>query len=185
MRRIIILAVVLALSVTLPLSGALAVPVAAQDSTPEAGAPAVTQTELAPGVIAEVFAGVPSARAPGQTVYLVRLSFEPGSEAAAHGHPGTTVLAIDSGTLGFTLQQGTVHVVRGAGTGATEAEVVSEAGAEISLNPGDAIYYEDDVIHSVRNAGDEPASVLATLVLEAGQPLLLPAEMEMAATPTP
>ncbi|HET7092442.1 MAG TPA: hypothetical protein VFI22_03165, partial [Thermomicrobiales bacterium] len=41
---------------------------AAQSATP--GPIAVTQ--LAPGVTAEVFAGVPSQRAAGQTVYLAR-----------------------------------------------------------------------------------------------------------------
>ena len=53
------------------------------------------------------------------------------------------------------------------------------------LKPGDAIYYEDDVVHTARGAGDAPAVVLGTFVLTTGQPLLMPAGMTMSATPTP
>ena len=67
---------------------------------------------------------------------------------------------------------------------------MTEPGTEVLLNPGDAIHYEDDVVHTARNAGDGPVVLLSTLVLEAGQPLLMPAGtpmagMEMEATPTP
>jgi quercetin dioxygenase-like cupin family protein len=55
----------------------------------------------------------------------------------------------------------------------------------VILKPGDAIYYEDDVVHTARGAGDQPAIVLGTLVLTTGQPLLMPAGMAMGATPTP
>ena len=51
------------------------------------------------------------------------------------------------------------------------------------LEPGDAIFYEDDVVHTARGAGDEEAVVLGTLVLTTGEPLLMPADMEMGGTP--
>ena len=60
---------------------------AAQDASPPAG---IAPMELAPGVIAEVFAGVPTARAAGQTLYLTRFTFQPGAEIFPHSHPGTT-----------------------------------------------------------------------------------------------
>jgi quercetin dioxygenase-like cupin family protein len=157
-------------------------PGAAQDASPAAG------VALAPGVVAEVFAGAPSDRAPGQTVYLARFTFQPGSEIFPHSHPGTVLLTVDQGTFGWTLLEGTAQVVRGAVAGATgPTEEVTESGTEVLLNPGDAIFYEDDVVHSARGAGDQPAVVLGTLVLESGQPLLMPAEamagMGMEATP--
>jgi quercetin dioxygenase-like cupin family protein len=184
MRRII---VVLSAVFALTLLGALAPRLAAQESTPMAESPALAQIELAPGVLAEIFAAAPSARAEGQTVYLARFTFEPGSEIYPHGHPGTTVLGVDSGTLGWTLLEGTAHVVRGAGTGGTEVEDVTEPGTEVTLNPGDAIHYEDDVVHTARAAGDEPAIVMGTFVLETGADLIMPADMEMdtGATPAP
>src|SRR5690242_6214316 len=85
----------------------------AQDATPDGGP--ITLTQLAPGVTAEVVAAAPSANAPGKTVYVARFVFQPGAEIFPHGHPGTTVLGVVSGTFGWTLQQGVAHVIRGAG----------------------------------------------------------------------
>jgi quercetin dioxygenase-like cupin family protein len=185
MRRTVTLLVIVALAGLLALFGKATPRLAAQEASPMAGAPAIAPIELAPGVTAEVVAAAPSARAEGQTVYLARFTFAPGSEIFPHSHPGTTVLGVVSGSFGWTLQEGTAHVVRGAGSGATEVEDVTEPGADVILEPGDAIFYEDDVVHTARGAGDEPAIVLGTLVLETGQPLIMPAGMDMGATPTP
>lgn len=163
-------------------------PLAAQDATPAVETAAITVAELAPGVTAEVFAGVPSERAPGQTQYLARFVFQPGAEIFPHSHPGTTVLGVASGEFGWTLLAGTAHVVRGAAAGATgPTEDLIEPGTEVVLQAGDAIYYEDDVVHTARGAGDEPAVVLGTLLLTSGEALLMPADMDMgtpAASPT-
>jgi quercetin dioxygenase-like cupin family protein len=178
MRRFIVPALVLAIVSAFAFTPRLA----AQDATPPAG------IELAPGVFAEVLSGVPSARAEGQTLYLARFTFLPGGEIFPHGHPGTIDLSVDSGRFGWTLVEGTAYVIRGAASGATgPAETVSEPGTEVILEPGDAIYYEDDVIHTARGAGDEPAIVLATLLLTEGEPLLMPMDQmaAMEATPAP
>jgi quercetin dioxygenase-like cupin family protein len=84
------------------------------------------------------------------------------------------------------LLEGAAHVVRGAAAGATgPAEDVTEPGTEVILEPGDAIFYEDDVVHTARGAGDEETVVFGTLVLTSGEALLMPADMEMDATPAP
>ena len=171
----------LALVALVALAGIFAPGLAAQEATP---GPA-TVMELAPGVTAEVFAAAPSGRAPGQTVYLARFVFEPGAEIFPHSHPGTTVLGIVSGDLGWTLVKGTAHVVRGAAAGATgPTEDLTEPGTEVILEPGDEIIYEDDVVHTARGAGDEETVLWGTFVLTTGEPLLMPANMDMSATPT-
>ena len=148
----------------------------AQDATPGPNG-AIAAAELAPGVTAEVFVGAPSARAEGQSVYLARFVFQAGAEIFPHSHPGTTVLGVAEGSFGWTLMHGTAHVVRGAASGSpTGTEDLTDAGADVVLEPGDAIYYEDDVVHTARGAGDTAAVVLGTLVLTSGEPLLMPAE---------
>lgn len=143
----------------------------AQEATPEDGAIAVI--DLAPGVTAEVFSGVPTDLAPGQTLYTARFVFQPGGEIPPHGHPGTTSVVVESGTLGWTLVDGTAHVIRGAASGEpTGTEDLTDPGTEVTLAPGDAIYYEDDVAHTARGAGDEPTVVWASLLLATGEPLL-------------
>jgi quercetin dioxygenase-like cupin family protein len=176
--RIPILAIV-----ALALSGLFAPGLTAQEATPGAGGP-VTSIELAPGFVAQVLAGVPSDRAPGQTVYLARFIIQPGAAIFPHSHPGTTLLSVESGALGWTLVQGTAHVVRGAAAGATGPTVdLTEPGTDVILQPGDAIFYEDDGVHTARGAGDDETVVLGTLVLTSGQPLLMPTGMNMTATP--
>lgn len=157
-------------------SAVLVHPVAARQATPDATGTGIDVLELAPGVTAEIFAGAPSDRAPDQTVYLARFTFQPGAEIFLHGHPGTTILGVASGSFGWTLDQGTAFVLRGAAVGSTAPpEVVSAPGTDIVLEPGDAIWYEDDVMHTARGASDEATVVLGTFVLTAGEPLILPA----------
>ena len=79
MRRSIVLPSALVLVFGFALTGIFAPRLAAQDATP---APAVTQVELTPGFIAEVFTSAPSDRASGQTVYIARFTIEPGSDIA-------------------------------------------------------------------------------------------------------
>jgi quercetin dioxygenase-like cupin family protein len=184
MRPSLLRTSLLALGLALTLGSGIPSRVAAQEATPGA----ITAIELAPGVIAEVYAGAPSARAEGQTVYLARFVFQPGAEIFPHNHPGTVVLGVQSGTFGWTLLEGSAHVVRRAAAGATgPSEEITEPGTEVILEPGDAIFYEDDVVHTARGAGEEQAVVLGTLVLTTGEPLLMPADemAAMAATPAP
>jgi len=170
----------LALTALVALAGVFAPGLAAQEATPGP----IAAMELAPGVTAEVFGATPSDRAPGQRVYLARFVFQPGAELFPHSHPGTTLLGVQSGSLGWTLLAGTAHVMRGAAAGATgPAEDLTEPGTDVTLEPGDAITYEDDVVHTARGAGDEETVVLGTFVLTSGEPLLMPANMDMSATP--
>src|SRR5215211_1864694 len=71
----------------------------AQESTPPSDAP-IAVLELAPGVTAQVFGAAPSAAAPGKTLYVASFTFQPGAEIFPHNHPGTTLLAVESGSFG-------------------------------------------------------------------------------------
>jgi hypothetical protein len=98
-----------------------------------------------------------------------------------HSHPGTTVLGVLSGSFGWTLKAGTAHVIRGAGAGAAgPAEDLTKPGTDVILKPGDAIFYESDVVHTARGDGNTAAVILGSLVLKAGvPPLLMPSDMKM------
>ena len=148
----------------------------AQEATPAAD-DAIAAIEPFPGVTAEVFGAVDSVRSPGNTMYAVRFTFQPGAEALPHGHPGTVLVGVASGTLGWKLVAGTAHVVRGAASGSPAApEDLTEPNTEVTLEVGDAIFYEDDVIHTARGAGDEPTVAMVSFLLTTGEPLLMLAE---------
>ncbi len=145
------------------------------EGAPNAGP--ISLTVLAPGVTAEVLAAAPSVLAPGQTVYVARFVFQPGASIFPHSHPGTTVLGVASGSFGWTLKAGKAHVIRGAGAGATgPVEDLTKPGTDVILKPGDAIFYESDVVHTARGAGDKEAVVMGSMVLKAGAPLLMKME---------
>jgi quercetin dioxygenase-like cupin family protein len=159
---------------------------AAQESTPTAApnftvgqlAPIGERFELLPGVDLQLLNEGGAAAAPGQNVVLYRVIFR-GGEVPSHIHPGTTVLTVESGTLSWVLQAGTVAVTR---PGAAPEEV-TEVGTELVLNPGKGLSYNADVVHTARAAGDEPASVLVASLWETGQAAFTLADER--GTPTP
>lgn len=114
------------------------------------------------GVTTEVLGqSLPSA-APGQALWLLRVTFAPGAAAAPHTHPGTTIYHLDSGTLTFALVDGSATLHRATGTEATPAPEEIGLDEEIVLNPGDWISYEGDAVQIERNDGAEPAVILIT-----------------------
>ena len=119
--------------------------------------------------------------AEGQALVLARIVFGPGGSIDPHTHPGTLVVSVESGTLGFTLvEDHPMAIMRAGDTGTPAAEEPLTPGTEVELAPGD-YFVETGMVHTARSLGDQPASVLLSGLIEAGQPLT----MCVAATPTP
>lgn len=97
-----------------------------------------------------------SAVAPGRVLLLARRTFAPRADSGAHPAPGPVVLFVESGAVEFTVVEGAAVVTR-AGTSDQEAV---PAGSETTLNAGDAVFYDQGVIHQVVNSGTEPAVTL-------------------------
>lgn len=125
-----------------------------------------------------------SSAAPGYALQLIRLTFAPGGRIAMHSHPGDAVFYVESGTIAWTTGSGAPLLTR-AGTGtATGSPVPAEplmAGAEVTLRPGDAVFYDQESTHDVRNAGSAPAVVLYSALRAVDQPGITFVE----GTPTP
>jgi quercetin dioxygenase-like cupin family protein len=113
-----------------------------------------------PSVTTEVLGQNLPTAAPGQSLWLLRVTFAPGAAAGAHTHPGATVYYIDSGTLVFTLQEGSATVTRATDGDATPAAEAVAHGAEVVLNAGDWVAYAGDAVQLERNDGAEPAVIL-------------------------
>jgi quercetin dioxygenase-like cupin family protein len=137
-----------------------------------AGATTLLQTD-ANAVKKEVLGQGASAIAPDRVLLLQRRTFAPGSDSGAHPAPGPTVLYVDSGVVEFKVSEGAALVTR---HGSTVSETVA-AGDEVDLAQGDAIFYDQGVVHDVTNSYDAPA-----VTLEAR---LNPNEAAAAATPAP
>ncbi|MGH2614998.1 MAG: hypothetical protein ACRDJC_07150 [Thermomicrobiales bacterium] len=129
--------------------------------------------ECATDMSVQVLGNATPASAEDQALVLVRAFFGPGGGIGPHTHPGTLVVAVESGQFGVTLEEEGMQmdVMRASDDAATPA--VTEpltAGEETVLNPGDW-FVETGMVHSARTVGDEPVAVVFTGLVEAGQPV--------------
>ena len=160
------IAILLSVLVATLVFGAARGPAAArQPGTPAAGGTS--------GVTTEVLGGLEPAQAPGQALYLLRVTFAPGGGVTAHVHPGATIYHLAAGTLQFTLLEGEAWVVRAANGTPAAAETAGEAvpvGQEITLTAGDTVSYDGAAVQAERNDGEVPAVVLVANLRGADEP---------------
>ncbi len=144
MRRVIAIGSMIVLVAAAMLTSGLAMMGAAQ------GTPTPSDIEK------ETLGKGQSAVAPGKELLLARRTFAPGADSGAHPAPGPVILFVESGAVDFIVVEGAAAVTR---AGATEQEAVA-AGGEVTLSAGDAVFYDEGVVHQVVNNGTEPAVTL-------------------------
>lgn len=148
---------------------------AQQDFSMPAGSTGITPQPLG--------SGQPSV-APGYAMGLVRLTYAPGGTLNAHTHPGASILYIESGTLTYTLVEGTATLTRASSGPVTPGAALAAepvTPGDVELQTGDSLFEDADVIHTARNDGSESAVVLIANLLTAGAPVTTFLE----ATPVP
>jgi hypothetical protein len=111
--------------------------------------------------------GEPEA-APGYILWLRRGTFEPGGYVSLHHRRGALVLSVESGSLTDTAAEGVAVVTRAATEGTPGPTEEIGPGMETVLQPGDSVI-EQGVVHTSRNDGDEPTTVLIAALTAAGQ----------------
>ncbi len=165
MRRFVALVAIVALAVPL-LTGA---GIMAQEATP--GAEGDLPFEL-------LGAG-PSSLAPGHGLALGRVTFPAGfSEPNRHIHPYDYVVAVESGSLTFTIEAGTLLLMR---AGSPEGEPVA-LGEEITIGAGDSFAGNPEVVWGPERVdGGEPFVAVGMLL----GPPDAPETQYLNGTPTP
>lgn len=106
------------------------------------------------GVEGVVLGGVDLAVAPGHRLVLAEVVFEPGAYATQHTHPTAIVVCVQSGALGFAIQQGTASITR---DGSDKAETL-ELNTDVVLEPRDCVAFDHFSAHTAHtgwNASDE------------------------------
>ena len=119
--------------------------------------------------VREELAETAPANAPGQRLYLQRVTIQPGARLDTHYHDGTQVARVVQGTLTYDIVEGTAEVARKDGTVETFT-----APDSITLESGDALTETSDLVHFGSNGGDEPVVVLLAALLADGAPLATP-----------
>jgi quercetin dioxygenase-like cupin family protein len=131
-----------------------------QAATPAASAAAVIRSVLA--------AGQPSA-APDQNLELVRYTIAPHTKLAPHHHPGMQLALIESGSLTYSVIEGTITVH--AADGATRTIGPGETG---TIGAGEWIAETETIVHFGANDTDSPVVILAASLLAADEPPAIP-----------
>jgi len=155
MRRTLLTLVLIGLVIGLGLFTMPASP-AAQEATPIAEAsPIADHTPI----FLELLGSALTTEVPNKRLTLMRLTLAPGASMFAHTHPGQLVVAIESGTLAYTILSGDEESVRAA-AGTPIAEEVILPGMETTFGPGEFLVEPPGVAHTYRNPGDEPVVLL-------------------------
>jgi hypothetical protein len=135
------IAVALGAGLRLGLGGA-----SAQDATPPADPIGSDTVLLGAGVLTS---------APGTELLLFRTTMAPGGALPPHVHLGPVVIAVESGTWGYTPQKGSVRLTRAGDVGSTTPAEEAALDEELILTKGDFLYIEDASQDWMRNAGED------------------------------
>jgi quercetin dioxygenase-like cupin family protein len=167
------LAVLGALAVMAAVVAGASVAGAADTTTTTSGATTTTS-----GITRTELGSAMPANAPGQQLYLQRVTIAPGAKLPEHFHQGTQVARVLSGVLTYDIASGTATVTRANGT----TQTVS-APATIKLRSGEGLVETQGLVHHGSNAGNKPVVIELAALLQAGAPLSTPAGQSASGTP--
>jgi len=174
MRRHLVVAVLVA---ALTLAGPRLIRTIAQEPTPVSG---MDTPAGAVGLTSVVLAKIEPAAAAGHELQLVRVEVAEGATVAAHTHPGTIALCLESGSVVFGVVDGTVAMTRAATAATPEAATQLRGGTETTLRPGDCLTFDASAAsHTLRNTGG-PAIIRQAQLYAIGEK-----PTTFLATPTP
>lgn len=135
-------------------------------AVPDAAAATASDEPVVRETLAEL---VDPPGAEGRTLHLVRYTIAPEAQLPAHIHPGVQMAAIESGTLTYTVIEGTAQVRRSG----ESADQAVEGPTTIELGPGDAVVELADMVHFGANETDAPIVIVATLLTVTGEDLAI------------
>lgn len=105
----------------------------------------------------------------GRNLGLSRVTVMPDAELAAHHHPGTQVAFVEQGTLTYTVNTGSVTVMKGT---SDDPEVVRriKAGETGRIRSGQWIVEQPNDHHQAANRGEVPVVIFTATLLKKGFP---------------
>jgi quercetin dioxygenase-like cupin family protein len=112
--------------------------------------------------------------AAGETLELSRVVVPPGAKLPLHYHPGTQVAFIDKGVLTYTVDRGTVTVMRGSPGEHPSVVRRIAPGQTATIRAGDWIVEHRSDIHRAENRGEDKVVVLLSTLLRNGAPAAIP-----------
>jgi predicted metal-dependent enzyme (double-stranded beta helix superfamily) len=121
-------------------------------------APPPDATPGAPGVTGPILGELDPVVASGYRLRMVETIFAPGSYVTRHTHPTAIIVCVQSGALGFAIQEGAATVSRGGGEEGPETTDSLAIDTEVVLEPQDCVafdHFAHHTVHTAWNASDE------------------------------
>jgi len=112
--------------------------------------------------------------APGRTMVLSRVVVEPGAQLALHHHLGTQISRIASGTLTYTVRQGSAELWEGDAEADPRRVRVIAAGRTSRIKAGQWLVEQPSDIHEAANRGTVPVVIYLSTLLKSGAPPATP-----------
>jgi hypothetical protein len=167
------------LTLVVALLGLLGASTLAQDRPPADATPGAKGTSGVP------LGSIDPSAAPGYTLQVVELTWEPGAYTTRHFHPTALITCVQEGNLGFLLQAGQAWVTRGGTADAPGSPEPIELDTEVVLEPRDCISFDEfssHMEHTGWNASDgqlvlwearlaDPEQPFTTYVNDMGTPV--------------
>ena len=112
--------------------------------------------------------------APGRTMVLSRVVVEPGAQLALHHHLGTQISRVASGTLTYTVRQGSATLREGDAEKDPRLVRTIKAGQTARIQPGQWLVEQPSDIHEAANRGSTPVVIYLSTLLKTGAPPATP-----------
>ena len=142
---------------------------ATAQTTTTTGSTSTTTSSGTTGIIRADLGSTAPANAPGQELYLQRVTIAPGAKLPEHFHQGTQIARILGGVLTYDIASGSAVVTRADG----KTETV-DAPATVTLEKGDGLVETQGLVHHGSNRGKKPVVIEIASLLAAGAPLSTP-----------
>jgi len=139
---------------------------------------ATTSKAAGSGVTRTPLGEAAPANAPGQQLYLQRVTIAPHAKLAEHFHQGTQLARVVAGTLTYNIVSGTAAVTRAGG----QAEDIAGPN-KVLLQPGDSLVETASLVHYGANDTGTPVVIELAALLQQGAPLATPVGTAGTGTP--
>lgn len=112
--------------------------------------------------------------APGRTMVLSKVVVEPGAKLALHHHLGTQISRVASGTLTYTVRQGSAVLREGDAERDPRLVRTIKAGETALIHPGQWLVEQPSDIHEAANRGSTAVVIYLATLLKTGAPPATP-----------
>jgi len=109
----------------------------------------------------------PPPEAPGDLLTVAKVTIPPKGLVSKHRHPVMQIATVISGRLRYTVFEGTAYVTRSGKT--TQSQEMITGGHTITLNTGDTVTENPDMVHQAVNPDKKPVVVWTAVVAKPGE----------------